>query len=129
MQAAPGAEATRSPALLCLESLQSLKRLQSLMLSWPVSSTWTLFPLEQSFFPCACRDAEVFAGAGWTWVRAQAAVSDGFAKVTHLFLGISSILGQNFTLYRTYLLISASGQYAALASRRHTDTHRTLALE
>ncbi|KAK9908964.1 hypothetical protein WJX75_005261 [Coccomyxa subellipsoidea] len=26
-------------------------------------------------------DAEVFAGAGWTWVRAQAAVSDGFAKV------------------------------------------------
>lgn len=29
----------------------------------------------------ACRDAEVFAGAGWTWVRAQAAVSEGAAKV------------------------------------------------
>ncbi|EIE25017.1 hypothetical protein COCSUDRAFT_40379 [Coccomyxa subellipsoidea C-169] len=26
-------------------------------------------------------DAEVFAGTGWTWVRAQAAVSDGVAKV------------------------------------------------
>ncbi|CAL8462025.1 g1556 [Coccomyxa elongata] len=26
-------------------------------------------------------DAEVFAGAGWTWMRTQAAVSDGVAKV------------------------------------------------
>lgn len=51
----------------------------------------------------------MFAGAGWTWVRAEAAVSDGFAKVTHLFLGVSIILGRNLTLYRTCLLITASG--------------------
>lgn len=31
--------------------------------------------------PLCARDAEVFAGAGWTWMRTQAAVSDGVAKV------------------------------------------------